>query len=77
MYHQEKEPRRQVHIERLPMNELQIVVRDISKPEQILQPRYHIQQVALTNRGGLDMAYKSNTDIAIIGHTLYIARTKP
>ena len=62
-------------IEQLPMNDLQKVVRDISKPEQILQPRNHIQQVALTDRDGLDMAYKSNNNIAIIGNTLYIART--
>ena len=48
----------------------------MSKPKQILQPRNHIQQVALTDRDGLDMAYKSNNDIAIIGNTLYIARTK-
>ena len=41
------------------MNDLQKIVRDISKPKQILQPRNHIQQEALTDRDGLDMAYKS------------------
>ena len=58
------------------MNDLQKVMRYISKPEQILQPRNHIQQVALSDRDGLDMAYASNNDIAIIGDTLYIAGTK-
>ena len=67
MYDQEKEPIIQLHIEPLPMNDLQ--------PEHILQPRIHMQQVALTDRDGLDMAYESNNDIAIIGNTLYIART--
>ena len=54
-----KEPIRQFHIEPLPMNDLQKVIRDKPKPEQILQPRNHIQQVALTDRDGLAMAYKS------------------
>ena len=59
-----------------PINHIQQIVSDISKPEQILQPINHIQEVALTDRDGLDRAYKSDNDIAIIGDTLYIARTK-
>ena len=48
----------------------------IQKAEEILQPRRHIQQVALTNRDELDMAYESNSDIASIGNALYRSRTK-
>ena len=49
---------------------------ETSQKQKILQPRNDIQQEELTDRDGLDMAYKSSNDIAIIGNTLYIAGTK-
>ena len=38
-----------------------------NQKQDILQSRSEIQHVTLTDRDGLDMAYESNTDIAIIG----------
>ena len=47
------------------MNDLRNMKETHQNPK-MLQPRNVIQQLALTDRDGLGMAYESNTDIAII-----------